>query len=106
MGSTQSQKLPTSKVPGGSASGAIRGSDFLSGSPLTDLPTPPSPPAGSLLATPSSSIMRDGLVTGGLDLSAPLETADDASYFHQFKRLKHPAMQRYYPNASGGFTAR
>jgi len=72
MGSTQSQKLPTSKVPGGSASGATRGSDFLSGSPLTDLPTPPSPPARSLSTTPSGNIMRDGLASGGLKLSAPV----------------------------------
>jgi len=69
MGSTQSQKLPTSKVPGGNASGAARGSDFLSSSPLTDLPTPP---ARSLLATPSGNIMRDGLASGGLNLSAPV----------------------------------
>jgi len=72
MGSTQSQKLPTSKVPGGSASGAARGPDFLSGSPLTDLPTPPSPAARSLLATSSGNIMRDGLASGGLKLSAPV----------------------------------
>jgi len=68
MGSTQSQKLPTSKVPGGSASGAARGSDFLSSSPLTDLPTPPSPPARPSFG--SGNVLRDDLASGGFELSA------------------------------------